>query len=69
MTSLEDGESAKMSKVAEVQTTPGAEGWITLNATQILSVWILTPEKNQGLYVAVHPAGHPGNPLILKKLS
>lgn len=52
--------SLQMEKVAAVNTSAGAEGWIELNVTHALASWLSSPADNRGFFITLHPHSQPG---------
>lgn len=49
-----------MEKVAAVNTSAGAEGWLELNVTSALGAWLSSPADNRGFFITLHPHSQPG---------
>lgn len=49
-----NGES-ELEYISEVQTTAEYSGWLGINVTKCLSVWVAFPDFNKGIYLSVHP--------------
>lgn len=49
-----------MERIAAVNTSAGAEGWLELNVTAALATWLNAPVENRGFFVTMHPHTQPG---------
>lgn len=50
----------QMERVAAVNTSAGAEGWLELNVTMALRAWLTEPTENRGFFITIHPHSQPG---------
>ncbi|CAH2104761.1 unnamed protein product [Euphydryas editha] len=48
-----------MERVAAVNTSVGAEGWLELNVTAALAKWLGAPADNLGFFITLHPHSQP----------
>lgn len=49
-----------MERIAAVNTSAGAEGWLELNVTGALATWLNAPVDNRGFFITLHPHSQPG---------
>ncbi|XP_041972892.1 protein 60A [Aricia agestis] len=49
----------EMERVAAVNTSASAEGWLEFNVTAALGAWLSAPADNRGLFVTIHPYTQP----------
>ncbi|XP_046961693.1 protein 60A [Vanessa cardui] len=49
----------EMERIAAVNTSIGAEGWLELNVTGALATWLGAPADNRGFFITLHPHSQP----------
>ncbi|GBP90486.1 Protein 60A [Eumeta japonica] len=51
--------SLQLERVAAVNTSAAAEGWLELNVTGALAAWLGSPADNRGFFITVTPHSQP----------